>query len=275
MKDIIWWCAARGVEWTWTWQAYPGVWLFVAALVVAFFRLERRSVDEALSDASSSTWRRTAFLVGAGALWLILDWPIGAIGAGYLASVHMVQFLVLALIVPPLLLLSIRKRDYRAIARRLPEGPFRAVTHPLVTLATFTIVLAATHWPPVVDTLMPNQAGNMLLDLMWLVTGLLFWWPIVAPVPVRPGWGYPTKMGYLIAATLLNTGTFAYLTFTALPLYATYELAPPFPGLSTRDDQTLAGLLMKIGGAAILWTAITVLFARWYMASERSEPTAA
>ena len=275
MKDIIWWCAARGVEWTWTWQAYPGVWLFVAALVVAFFRLERRSVDEAPSDARSSTWRRTAFLVGAGALWLILDWPIGAIGAGYLASVHMVQFLVLALIVPPLLLLSIRERDYRAIARRLPEGPFRAVTHPLVTLATFTIVLAATHWPPVVDTLMPNQAGNMLLDLAWLATGLLFWWPIVAPVPVRPGWGYPTKMGYLIAATLLNTGTFAYLTFTALPLYATYELAPPFPGISTRDDQTLAGLLMKIGGAAILWTAITILFARWYRESERGEPTPA
>ncbi len=232
-------------------------------------------MDEALSDASSPAWRRTAFLVGAGALWLILDWPIGAIGAGYLASVHMVQFLVLSLIAPPLLLLSIRERDYRAIARRLPERPFLAVTHPLVTLATFTIVLAVTHWPPVVDTLMPSQAGNMLLDLMWLATGLLFWWPIVAPVPVRPGWGYATKMGYLIAATLVNTGTFAYLTFTALPLYATYELAPPFPGISTRDDQTLAGLLMKVGGAAILWTAITILFARWYRESERGEPTPA
>jgi len=275
LKDILWWCAARGVEWTWTWQAYPGVWLFVAALVFAFFRLERRTVDEAPPEASSSTWRRTAFLVGAGALWLILDWPIGAIGAGYLASVHMVQFLVLTLIAPPLLLLSIREADYHALARRLPERPFRSVTHPLVTLATFTIVLAATHWPPVVDTLMPNQAGNMLLDLLWLATGLLFWWPIVAPVPIRRGWAHPTKMVYLIAATLVNTGTFAYLTFTALPLYATYELAPPFPGLSTRDDQTLAGLLMKIGGAAILWTAITILFARWYMESERGERTPA
>lgn len=251
------------------------MWLFVAALVAAFFCLERRETDEALSDASSPSWRRTAFLVAAGALWLILDWPIGAIGAGYLASVHMVQFLVLALIAPPLLLLSIREEDYRALARRLPEGPFRAVTHPLVTLATFTIVLAATHWPPVVDTLMPSQAGNMLLDLVWLATGLLFWWPIVAPVPERRGWGYPMKIGYLIAATLVNTGTFAYLTFTALPLFATYELAPPFPGISTRDDQTLAGLLMKIGGAAALWTAITILFARWYIESEGGERTPA
>ncbi len=275
MKDILWWCVARGVEWTWTWQAYPGVWLFVAALVVAFFRLERRGVDVPLLDASSRRWRRTAFLVGAGALWLVLDWPIGAIGAGYLASVHMVQFLVLALIVPALLLLSIREEDYRDLARRLPDGPFRAVTHPLVTLATFTIVLAATHWPPIVDTLMPNQAGNMLLDLMWLATGLLFWWPIVAPVPVRRSWGYPTKMVYLIATTLANTGTFAYLTFTDLPVFSTYELAPPFPGISTRDDQTLAGLLMKIGGAAILWTAITILFALWYRESEQGEPTPA
>ena len=48
-----------------------------------------------------------------------------------------------------------------------------------------------------------------------------------------------------------------------------YELAPPFPGLSSRDDQTVAGLLMKMGGGVVLWTAITVLFARWYVTSER------
>ena len=275
MKDVLWWCAARGVEWTWTWQAYPGVWLFVAGLFLGFFSLERSSPDDAHLGSKHPRWRRAAFIAGAGSLWLILDWPIGAIGAGYLASVHMVQFLVLTLIAPPLLLLSIREKDYRAFARRLPQRPFRALTHPLVTLATFTIVLGATHWPPVVDSLMPNQAGSMLLDLTWLATGVLFWWPIVAPIPARPAWGYPTKMMYLIAATLVNTGTFAYLTFTDLPLFATYELAPPFPGISTRDDQTLAGLLMKIGGAVVLWTAATVLFARWYVTSAGSEATPA
>ena len=76
-------------------------------------------------------------------------------------------------------------------------------------------------------------------------------------------------MGYLIVATLVNTGVFAYLTYSELPVYAIYELAPPIPGITTRTDQTLAGLLMKMGGAVVFWTWITVLFFQWSKAGER------
>jgi len=100
---------------------------------------------------------------------------------------------------------------------------------------------------------------------------VVFWWPVIAPEPVRSWLHEPGKVGYLIVATLVNTGVFAYLTFSPLPLYSTYELAPPVVGLSTRDDQLLAGLLMKMGGAVILWTAITVIFFRWVGRSERDE----
>ena len=27
-----WWCAAVGVDWSWEWRAYPGVWLFILAV---------------------------------------------------------------------------------------------------------------------------------------------------------------------------------------------------------------------------------------------------
>ena len=265
-----WWCSAQGVEWTWAWQAYPGVWLFVGLLLLGYWPLHRRMAAE---GEERGRRRGTAYLAGVAVLWLALDWPVGALGAGYLASVHMIQFLMIALVAPPLLLLGIPAPSYRRVAGWAPESVFRWLTHPLVTLALFTIVLAGSHWPPVVDGLMPTQVGSLLLDLTWLAAGIVFWWPVVAPVPVRTGWAYPAKIGYLIGATLVNTGTFAYLTFTDLPLYATYELAPPFPGISTRDDQTVAGLLMKMGGAAVLWTAITVLFARWYVTSERGGAT--
>jgi copper(I)-binding protein len=94
---------------------------------------------------------------------------------------------------------------------------------------------------------------------------------VIAPRPVRSWLHDPGKVGYLIVATLVNTGVFAYLTFSPLPLYSTYELAPPVVGISTRDDQLLAGLLMKMGGAVILWTAITILFFRWVGRSERDD----
>lgn len=269
-----WWCAAQAVAWTWEWQAYPGIWLFVALLVVAYVHLRRRYGDgperpDRIGDVPRSRLEILSFSTGTLALWVALDWPVGALGAGYLASVHMVQFLLIALVAPPFLLLGLPAGLHAALEGRSWPGAVAAATHPLTTLAVFTAIVGVTHWPPVVDRLMPTQLGNMGLDLAWLAAGILFWWPVVSPAPSRPWLGHPVKIGYLILATILNTGTFAYLTFSELPLYATYELAPPFPGLTTREDQTVAGLLMKMGGALVLWSAITVLFARWYVTSER------
>jgi cytochrome c oxidase assembly factor CtaG len=115
---------------------------------------------------------------------------------------------------------------------------------------------------------MGSQPGSFLLDMLWILAGLLFWWPVAAPVPRRERFGWPLKVGYLILATITNTGVFVYLTFSHLPLYATYELAPPLAWITKREDQQLAGLLMKFGGGAILWVAIAVCFARWFQAEE-------
>jgi hypothetical protein len=36
-------------------------------------------------------------------------------------------------------------------------------------------------------------------------------------------------------------------------------------------DQTISGLLMKLLGGAILWTALAVIFFRWYRQEHASE----
>ena len=42
-----------------------------------------------------------------------------------------------------------------------------------------------------------------------------------------------------------------------------YEGVPQLWGLSTIDDQRLAGLIMKIGAGLLLWLLIAVIFFRW------------
>ncbi len=262
-----WWCAAQGVPWAWRWQAYPGVWLFIALLLGVYRALRSR-----YPEVDRPGFRAWMWGLGTAVLWIALDWPVGALGAGYLASVHMVQYLLIALTAPPLLLLGLPRGLYWALDRGVSGRLLRLMSHPIPAIGFFVAVMAWTHWPPVVDTLMVTQAGSFFLDLIWLVSGLVFWWPVAAPAPDRTWLQEPGKVGYLIVATLVNTGVFAYLTFSPLPLYATYELAPPVTGLSTRDDQLLAGLLMKMGGAVVLWTAISILFFRWVRRSEGDTP---
>ena len=257
-----WWCSAQGLAWSWTWRPYVGVWVLVAALVFAYVRMARGT--EGVTAA-----RGWSFAAGAACLWVALDWPVGALAAGYLASVHMVQFLLVALVAPPLLLNGVPEPAWRRLAEQhAVVAALRVVTRPLVASIVFNALVWLTHWPRFVDGLMGSQAGSFLIDMLWILAGLFFWWPVVAPVPARERFGYAFKVAYLIFATIANTGVFVYLTFTHLPVYATYELAPPIPWLSAREDQQVAGLLMKLGGGVVLWTAIGILFARWYRAEE-------
>ena len=95
------WCSATGQAWTWEWRAYPGIWLFIALLA---FGMSYWNAAGARAAGNRRRPAHPAFVGGLVILWLSLDWPIGALGAAHLASVHMVQFLMMALIAPPMLL---------------------------------------------------------------------------------------------------------------------------------------------------------------------------
>ncbi len=264
-----WWCAAQGIPWTWAWRPYPGVWVFVALLVVVYWRFTRESPPSAR--------RRAAFGAGVFLLWVALDWPVGALGSGYLASIHMVQFLLIALVAPPLLILGLPRPVLERAHTSRAGWALQFISTPLIALLLFHTIVVATHWPGLVDRLMVSQVGSLALDLTWLCGGLVFWWPVVSPVPQRPRFPFGVQIGYLIASTVLMTLPYVFLTFAELPFYATYELAPPVGLLSAVEDQRVAGLIMRLGGGAILWTAAGLLFWLWYREENEveSRPTLA
>jgi putative membrane protein len=184
---VQWWCAARGRAWTWSWQAYPGVWLFVIALGAAYWRAAR-----GWGPTAGLRGRPGWFVAGLIGLWVALDWPIGALGAGYLASVHMLQFVLIGLVAPPLLLLGIPpgRPDLRHPASiRL----VRMATQPLVALILFSVVIVVTHLPSVVDTLMASQLGSFAVDMAWLAAGIAFWWPVVLDRQSGPASGIRSR----------------------------------------------------------------------------------
>lgn len=256
-----WWCAALGEAWEWTWRPYPGVWVFVALCIAAYVLMLRRTPVPA-GESRDLGARAAAFGAAVACLWLVLDWPVGALGAGYLASVHMVQFLVIVLAVPPLLLYGVPAQAYRRLPPRVIAA-LRPLTHPVVALLLSNLIAFITHVPLVADRLLASQLGSFAIDVAWLAAGLLFWWPVVAPVPERPWFHGLTRIGYLGAQVIASKPLFIYLTFATYPRYATYELAPRITNLLTaRADQQAAGLLMEVGGMLILLFAAGILFLR-------------
>ena len=270
-----WWCAALGEQWSWTWRAYPGVWLFVIVVIAKL-----RWLAGPGSWARAGAGERAAFVVGALSLWLSLDWPLGPIAAGYLASAHALQFLIITMIAAPLLLLGART----GIAERLPSlaiprlpaaasvlsrDALRFVAHPLIAVVVFNVVVAVTHMPSVVDTLMLTARGAFLVDFAWFAGGALFWWPVIMPWPAFRHFGAPMKILYLLIGTLFHTVIGMIMLTAELPIYGIFELAPPIVPIPPRADQQLAGGIMELGVFFAIVIGSAVLFFRMAAEDER------
>lgn len=263
--DVSFWCSTITSPWSWSPRLYPGVWLVVGLMSGSYLvSMSRR----ARSGASTPHRRRQTaqFLAGVVVVWAASDWPIGLLGASYLSSVHMIQFMMYTLIAAPLLLLGTPEWMARRILGRLRL--YRVVgraARPLVAGIVFNLVMVVTMAPVTTDALRASQFGSFAMDVVWLVAGLVLWLPIVSPLAEHTRFGYGAKMAYLfLAATIVPVFPASFLTFSEFPLYATYELAPRvFDGFSAGSDQAASGLIMKIGSIPIIWGTMLVMMTRW------------
>lgn len=263
--DVAFWCSSITSNWTWDVRLYPGVWLFVGLLAGSYLLAQGR---RSRSGAPNPQRRRhtAQFLAGVAGFWVASDWPIGLLGASYLSSAHMLQYLLYSLVAAPLLLLGTPEWMARRILGRLRL--YRAglvAARPLVAGVFYNLVLLVTMAPATTDTLRAYQVGSFAMDIVWLLAGFVLWLPIVSPLPEHRRLGYGAKMAYLfVAATVVPVLPASFLTFSEFPLYSTYELAPRvFTGLSAGADQAAAGLVMKIGSIPIIWGTLLVMMVRW------------
>jgi len=267
---MTWWCSATNTPWSWAWRAYPGVWLIVILLGVLYFS----SRSKALTVDPRIAWRNgrvLTFLFGLILVWAALDWPIGTLGGGYLASMHTVQWLMLSQVAPPFLILGAPPDAWRMLGA---SPGWKAVLHRaaggIFGLVAFNAVLLVTHVPSVTDALTASQFGSFTIDAGWFLSGLALWWPVLAP-PGIARLNEPLKIGYLFAATIVPTVPAAMLTFSELPVYQLYELAPRVGGIQAHSDQQLAGLLMKAVADPIMWVSMAILFFRWSAMEKRAD----
>ena len=137
----------EGFDWT-SWNVDPSVPLGLLALGGAYaWALSRRP---ALAPHARVEKSRVASFAGAlVVLFGALTGPMHDLSDYYLFSAHMVQHLLLAFAMPPLLLYGVPGWMVRPL---LPRGRWlrvaRRVTRPSGAFFTFNVVLVAWHLPP-------------------------------------------------------------------------------------------------------------------------------
>jgi putative membrane protein len=255
------------------WHPHWDAWLATGLVAGAYaYALGRWGPVGSPGRPAASRRHKLYFFAGVAALWIASDWPIH----GYdtvLFSVHMVQHLLLAFVTAPLLILGTPAWLLRRLLAPKPiQRTFKAATRPLVALAIFNGWVLAYHWPVLVDLSVRSHGAHFVMHVMWVVTALIVWWPVLSPLPELPHMSYLARLGYIFGLTVLPSIPASFLTFADVSFYATYAAAPRVTELSVIADQQLAGLIMKIGGGVILWTVFAVLFFLWAREEETGAP---
>jgi len=270
--NVAWWCSGSpGQVWTWRYTPFLGVWIVSAALVGGYLRAHRRA-GRPLEPVLLRRW-----IAGVAVLALVSEWPIGALGAGYLATVGIVRYIAITFVAAPLLLAAVPSW---LLDRWLPHGTarwtaVRWLTRWPVALLLFNAVLFGTHLPEAIDTLKVYQLGSFAVDAAHLLAALAWWFPAMRREPERGALREPLRAFYLFASSMLMFVPATFLAFSPLPLYGLYELAPPlWLGFDPVRDQQLAGVLMNVVGGLALWTVIAIGFLRWGRAEERADAAA-
>jgi putative membrane protein len=245
--------------------------LGVAVAVVGFYWYAIRVLGPRLVTPATravTTRQLVWFITGLGSYLAFEWWPLHDIAERSLYSVHMVQHLVLTFVVPAALIKGMPEWLLRHMLR--PFFPvLRWLTRPLVALLLFNAALAWLHAPGVVGGMLDGAVFHLVAHVIVVAPAFLMWWPILSPLPELGRLSPPAAMGYLFLQSLVPLIPASFLTFAEEPVYAAYEGTVRLWGIDVLQDQRVAGLIMKIGGGAILWLAITVIFFKWAGEEER------
>jgi putative membrane protein len=253
----------EGFDWT-AWHADPSILVGLAVLGGVYIgaTVWRRRVEPA---APLEPLRAVSFFAGLAVLFAALTGPVHDLSDYYLFSAHMVQHMLLAFAMPPLLLHGTPGWMLRPLLRDpllLRLG--RALTRPIGAFAVFNVILVAWHLPPLYNLAMEQHPVHIVEHLMIMAASVILWWPVLSPLPELPRAAYPVQLLYLFIVGLPMVMVAVFITMADGILYPYYAAAPRvWEPLTPRADQHLGGLIMWIPGGLVFLAALSVVFFRW------------
>ena len=218
-------------------------------------------------------WRTLVFLAGLGVIAVATQSSIGAYD-DVLFSDHMVQHLLLIMIAPVLLVLgrpvtlllhSAGNPVHTWVKRAVRSRIVTALTWPPAATVLYGAVVAGTHLTPLMNLVVENEAVHDAEHALYLVTGYLFFLPVLGSEPIR--WRVPMAGRYLMLLVTmpLDTAVGVLLMIAPHEMFPAYAHAGRTWGPGLLADLHAGGVIMWAGSDAIMTVlalAVAVLLIR-------------
>jgi len=258
-------------------QARLDTWLAVSLVVAAGLYLY--GVHRLRTRGDRWPVVRTVLFLGPG-LGSIAAVTVSGLGAydTTLLSVHMAQHMVLSMVAPIFLALgapvTLALRTLRGAPRRrllavLHSRIARVMTFPLVAYAIFVVNPFVLYFTDLYRLTLENAFAHEWVHAHFILTGCLFFWPLVGLDPLPGRWPYPARALLMVLSvpfhTVLGLTVMQSTTLFGGDWY-------PSLGLTWADpwaDQKVAGGILWAGGEFVSIAMLAVLVVQWMRQSER------
>ena len=254
------------------WELNPFIWAF--ALIALFLYTRGLARSKGTRRKLHPWWKPFCYYTGVFAIITALLSPVDSL-AYELFTFHMVQHLLLTLIGAPLVLLGspmipilrgiprkIRSKFVNPTLRHVAVRTFlKYLSLPVVAWVIYVTSILGWHTPPAYSLALTNEIVHDFEHLTFTLSGVLFWWNVIDPTPLRSNLSYLGRVPYIFLTTIPNFVLGAFITFASTPFYSHYAKRDLLFGLTAMEDQQIAGILMWIPGAIILLiTLLSILF---------------
>jgi putative membrane protein len=252
-------------DWHWRWDVVSVLVIFSTLYIRGWLRLRVLGGEAKLSQLG---FYAIALIAIVSALLSPLDDL-----ASYLLIAHMVQHELLIMVAPPFILLAKPVpvflwglgRNRRSPVRHLltRQSAIRRVRDFLgwmpVAWSLYVINLWVWHHPAFYDAALRVPWIHDLEHVLFFLTALVFWWPVIQPVSLSAPIQHGMRILYLFFAATQDTILAGLIALSREVLYPHYQTALRLWGLTPQEDQIGGGIVMFAVGSATYAIAILIL----------------
>jgi putative membrane protein len=195
-----------------------------------------------------------------------------------LLSVHMVQHMVLSMVGPIFLALGapvtlalrlLTGNPRKTLLAVIHSRVARLLTFPLVAFGIFVANPFVLYFTDLYRQTLEHAWLHELMHIHFLITGCLFFWPLLGLDPLPNRWPYPGRALLMVLSvpfhTVLGLTIMQSKTLLAGDYYPNLHLSWSDPV----SDQVTAGGILWAGGEIVSVTMLGILVLQWIKQSER------